>query len=300
MNAAMPEAVIDIRHLRVQAGGRQLLNVPAFAVAAGERVALVGPNGAGKSTLLKVVGGLMPATAGHVHVLGRCFGGADAPPKLTRRKWRELRAEVGQMMQGLHLVPRLTAEENVVLGALARPAAMPLWRSWFRWYPPALREEARDALADLGLAHRLHARADQLSGGERQKVSLARLRLQQPRLILADEPTSALDPAATQQACQALLAVSHQATLLTVVHDPALLPLLADRVVGLKNGQVAFDVPVSQLNAALLEQLYAETQECMAKRAMENESRFGGSGQSKGAQTAVGPILSMASNGAYP
>jgi phosphonate transport system ATP-binding protein len=296
MNAAMPEAVIDIRHLRVQARGRQLLNVPAFAVAAGERVALVGPNGAGKSTLLKVVGGLIPATEGHVDVLGRRFGGADAP-KLTRRQWRGLRAEVGQVMQGLHLVPRLTAEENVVLGALARPAAMSLWRSWLRWYPPALREEARAALADLGLAHRLHARADQLSGGERQKVSLARLRLQQPRLILADEPTSALDPAATQQACQALLAVAHQATLLTVVHDPALLTLLADRVVGLKNGQVAFDAPVSQLNAALLEQLYADTQECMVKRAMETESRFGGSGQALGAQTAAGPILSMASEG---
>lgn len=253
----MKDAAIDIRNLRVEADGRLLLDMPALTLWTGERVALVGPNGAGKSSLLKVVGGFLPATRGSVTVLGRSFGGADAPA-LTRRQWRLLRAEVGQVMQGLHLVPRLTALENVVLGALARPGAMPPWRSWLRWYPPALCQEASAALAGLGLAHRLHARADRLSGGERQKVSLARLRLQQPRLVLADEPTSALDPCATQQACQALLAVARQATLLTVVHDPALLPLLADRVIGLKNGQVAFDAPVSGLDASVLDQLYAD------------------------------------------
>ena len=192
----MPGTVIDIRHLQVEADGRLLLDVPALTVHAGERVAVVGPNGAGKSSLLKVISGFLPATRGRVTVLGRSLGGADVPA-LSRSEWRQLRADVGQVMQGLHLVPRLTTLENVVLGALARPGAMPLWRSWLRWYPPALCHEATEALADLGLAHRLHARADQLSGGERQKVSLARLRLQRPRLVLADEPTSALDPAAT-------------------------------------------------------------------------------------------------------
>ena len=251
----MPGTVIDIRHLQVEADGRLLLDVPALTVRAGERVAVVGPNGAGKSSLLKVISGFLPATRGRVTVLGRSLGGADVPA-LSRSEWRQLRADVGQVMQGLHLVPRLTTLENVVLGALARPGAMPLWRSWLRWYPTALCHEATEALADLGLAHRLHARADQLSGGERQKVSLARLRLQRPRLVLADEPTSALDPAATQQACQALLATAKQATLLSVVHDPALLPLLADRVIGLQGGKLVFDVPVDQLSPDLLDQLY--------------------------------------------
>jgi len=215
----------------------------------------VGSNGAGKSSLLKVLGGFLPATKGEVSVLGRRFGGAGAST-LSRQQWRALRAEVGQVMQGLHLVPRLTALDNVVLGALARPGAMATWQSWLRWYPATLCQEASAALGELGLAHRLHARADQLSGGERQKVSLARLRLQQPQLILADEPTSALDPAATKQACHALLAVAHQATLLTVVHDPALLALLADRVIGLKGGQVAFDVALADLETARLQDLY--------------------------------------------
>lgn len=251
----MEDAVIDIRNLRVKVAGRALLDIAGITVNAGERVALVGSNGAGKSSLLKVLGGFLPATQGQVSVLGRRFGGTDAPTP-SRQQWRELRSEVGQVMQGLHLVPRLTALDNVVLGALARPGAMATWRSWLRWYPPTLCQEASAALDELGLAHRLHSRADQLSGGERQKVSLARLRLQQPQLILADEPTSALDPAATQQACQALLAVAHQATLLTVVHDPALLPLLADRVIGLKSGQVAFDVAIGELDTARLQHLY--------------------------------------------
>ncbi len=251
----MEDAIIQIRNLRVEVGGHMLLDVPTLAIRAGERVALVGPNGAGKSSLLKVIGGFLPATQGCLTMLGRTFGGAEAPT-LTPHQWRALRAEVGQVMQGLHLVPRLTALENVVLGALARPGSMPAWRSWLRWYPPALCQEASSALGELGLAHRLHARADQLSGGERQKVSLARLRLQQPKLILADEPTSALDPAATQQACQALLAVARRATLVTVVHDPALLPLLADRVIGLKDGQVVFDVAIGELDTTRLQDLY--------------------------------------------
>ena len=257
----MKDAVIDIRNLRVEVAGRTLLDVAGLTIHAGERVALVGPNGAGKSSLLKVLGGFLPATQGEVSVLGRRFGGVGAST-LSRQQWRALRAEVGQVMQGLHLVPRLTALDNVVLGALARRGAMATWRSWLRWYPPTLCQEASAALGELGLAHRLHARADQLSGGERQKVSLARLRLQQPQLILADEPTSALDPAATQQACQALLAVAHQATLLTVVHDPALLPLLADRVIGLKGGQVAFDVALGDLDAVRLQDLYDGRQDC--------------------------------------
>lgn len=251
----MAEVVIDIRDIRVEAGGRCLLHVPALRIEQGERVALVGPNGAGKSSLLKVLGGFLPVTQGSVSALGRTFG-VTGQQTLTAAEWRQLRMDVGQVMQGLHLVPRLSALENVVLGALARPAAMPLWRSWLRLYPQSIQREACVALADLGLGNRLHTRADQLSGGERQKVSLARLRLQRPRLILADEPTSALDPQATQQACEALLAVAQNATLLTVVHDPALLRQLANRVLGLKDGQVVFDVSIDDLSTSLLNDLY--------------------------------------------
>jgi len=229
--------------------------VPSLTVRHGERVALIGPNGAGKSSLLKVLGGFASASQGHVVVLGREVTGAG-PNAMDAAQWRALRAEIGQVMQGLHLVARLSALENVVLGALARPGAMPLWRSWLRCYPESLLREARQALADLGLEDRIDTRADHLSGGERQKVSLARLRLQRPKLLLADEPTSALDPAAALQACDALAALAADATLLTVVHDTELLPHLADRVIGLREGRLVFDVPLQALSPDLLKNLY--------------------------------------------
>lgn len=251
----MPKAVIDISDLRVEVKGRRLLDISSLTIRQGERVALIGPNGAGKSTLLKVIGGFVTSTEGRASVLGREVAGA-ASQALSAVQWRQLRAEMGQVMQGLHLVSRLSALENVVLGALARPAALPLWRSWLRCYPDTMYREAHQALVDLGLKDRVHTRADRLSGGERQKVSLARLRLQRPKLLLADEPTSALDPAAAQQACDALVSLAAQATLLTVVHDTDLLPHLAERVIGLREGRLMFDVSLKDLSPDLLKRLY--------------------------------------------
>jgi phosphonate transport system ATP-binding protein len=253
----MTEPAILINDLEVRIGQRCLLHISQLRVRPGERIALVGPNGAGKSTLLRVLGGFVRATTGSVTVLGRSFGPHDRP-NLTRTQWRGLRREVGQVMQGLHLVPRLTARENVILGALARPGAMSLWQSWLRLYPADLHREADRALLELGLSDRGDTRSDRLSGGERQKVSIARLRLQRPKLILADEPTSALDPSATLDACRFLRATSEKATLVSVVHDMDLMPVLADRVIGLSEGQVIFDLPIKEAIPERLSSLYSQ------------------------------------------
>ena len=239
--------------VQVAAGDRVLLDVPRLRIEPGERVAIVGPNGAGKSTLLKLIGGLVQARQGHVQVLGRAIA-----PGLAAAERRALRRDTGLLMQGLHLVPRLSARENVLIGALARLRGAHAVRSLFRWYPQDLVAEADAALAVLGLGDRGDTRADRLSGGERQKVALARLQLQQPRLLLADEPTSALDPAATQAVCHALSAVAAAPgrTLLTVVHDLELLPLLATRVIGMADGRVRFDRPLGEAAPALLQSLY--------------------------------------------
>ena len=250
-------AVIRLEAVRVQAGGRVLLDLPQLAIAAGERVAIVGPNGAGKSTLLRLVAAQLPAAQGRVQVLGRELGAGTALDPAARRA---LRRDTGLLMQGLHLVPRLSAHENVLIGALARLQGAQALRSWLRWYPPALVAEADAALAALGLAALAAQRADRLSGGERQKVALARLQLQRPRLVLADEPTSALDPAATQAVCRALCAVADEPgrTLVSVVHDPELLPLLATRVIGMADGRVCWDLPVAELSPARLRALYQQ------------------------------------------
>ena len=250
-DACDSEPVVLITALRCELAGRVVLALPRLEIHAGERVAIVGHNGAGKSTLLRCLSGFLAPTQGQVTVLGQRIDGGPPPDVL-----RTMRRDVGQVMQGLHLVHRLSALENVLIGTLGRTRGAATWRSWARWYAPPAVEAARQALAAVGLTGHADTRADRLSGGERQKVALARLLMQQPQLILADEPTASLDPAAAQEVCTLLSLAARGKTLLTVVHDTRVLPLLADRVIGLAHGRLAFDLPVAAVGEATLVALY--------------------------------------------
>ena len=240
--------VIELQDVLWSVQGRTVLEIRALKVNVGERIALVGSNGAGKSTLLRLISGAIAPTHGSLSVLerspSRSLFGRD------RRKWRR---EVGQVFQGLHLVSRLTALDNVKIGALGRLSG---WRTWLRIYPQEITYQACEALQAVGLLGHQDTRAERLSGGERQKVAIARLLLQQPRLILADEPTAALDPAAAADVCRLLVQAATTATLLTVVHNTTLLPLIADRVIGLRQGKIAFDLPVGDVDDRALLALY--------------------------------------------
>ena len=259
MQDAKPD--IELHHVEVHAKQRCLLKIESLRIKHGERVAIVGPNGAGKSTLLKLLCGMVQAKHGLVRVGVHTFG-QEAPSQLTTQQWRSLRTHVGIVSQGLHLVSRLTTLDNVLIGALARREALPLWRSWLRWYPTELVEEALEHIHDLNLFNLVSVRADRLSGGERQRVALARLALQRPAIILADEPTSALDPSATQQACVFLDHLrrqsGHERTMITVLHDINLIGQLADRVLGLADGEVVLDVPADRLKTADLSMIYRQ------------------------------------------
>lgn len=244
----MNEMAISLQQVCCIAEGRALLDIGALSIRHGERIAIVGHNGAGKSTLLRLLTGFMPAAHGQVDVLGRDLAGSPPAQAL-----RALRREVGQIHQGLHLVGRLSALENVLIGSLGRVTG---WRSWVRHFPTDEVARAEAALHAVGLLARARTRADRLSGGERQKVAIARLLVQQPKLILADEPTAALDPAAAGEVCHLLAQAASQATLISVVHNPSLLPLLADRVIGLKGGRIAFDLPLAAIDDQKLTHLY--------------------------------------------
>ncbi len=229
-----------------EVAGKAAIDIEALRIAQGERIALVGPNGAGKSTLLRLLSGFARPGRGEAVVLGRRL-------PLAGRELRALRGEIGQVLQGLHLVQRLSALDNVLIGALGRLAG---WRTLARCHRAQDIAEAEAALRAVGLLAKADCRVDRLSGGERQKVAVARMLMQRPRLILADEPTAALDPRAAAEVCALLAGAAGGATLVSVVHNPSLLPLLAERVVGLRQGRIAFDLPLAQADDQRLLGLY--------------------------------------------
>ena len=243
------QALIEASGLHVRAGTQLLLHGVGLSIAAGERVAVVGPNGAGKSTLLRALGGFAPVSQGRLRVLDTDLDGPYDAPELRR-----LRARVAQVHQGLHLVGRRTALDNVLIGGAARSPS-PL--AWFGRWPEQEREAALASLARVGMGWAAWRRADSLSGGERQKVAIARALHQGGALLLADEPTASLDEAAADDVVQLLRTVAEErrATLVCVVHDLALVPRLAERVVALRRGSVLADLRVTQRTPAQLREM---------------------------------------------
>ena len=249
----MNTLAIKIENLQCMIDGRLLLDIPELSVVAGERIAIVGHNGAGKSTLLKLLTGFVQPTSGKLIVLGR-----PLHESIDKENLRNLRSEIGQVLQGLHQVARLSAIDNVLIGCLGRHRN---WRSLLSLYSQVEIERAHAALEAVGLAAHAKFRTDKLSGGERQRVAIARLLMQQPKLILADEPTAALDPGAAEDVCKLLVSAAKSAALITVVHSPSLLPMLATRVIGLKQGKLVFDLPIAEINENNLKKLYL-TESC--------------------------------------
>ncbi|KAF1016334.1 MAG: putative ABC transporter ATP-binding protein [Stenotrophomonas maltophilia] len=204
----------------------QVLRGLSLDVLPGELTLVAGPSGCGKSTLLSLLSGLSPPDAGRVGALGEDLGGmsrADAERFRLRH--------VGFVFQGFNLFPALTALEQVqlplgYLGISKRESAA----------------MAARALDEVGLSHRSDMRPAQLSGGEKQRVAVARAFAKSPTLIFADEPTSALDAHNGQRVIDILhrYARDHDTTVLCVSHDPRLIQH-ADRVIAMEDGAIRDD-----------------------------------------------------------
>jgi phosphonate transport system ATP-binding protein len=231
--------IVEARDLDVGAGDAKLLRNVALTVLPGERVALVGHNGAGKSTLLRSLSGFATVTHGRLRVLDTEL---SHPPRADTL--RRLRCRVALVHQGLHLVDRLTALDNVLIASAGRNRS-PF--TWIRHWPAAERRGALAALDRVGMAWAATRRTDSLSGGERQKVAIARALHQDAPIVLADEPTASLDANAAEEIAGLLAAVivERGASLICVVHDLDLVPRLAQRAVVLRHGRVVADVAVT-------------------------------------------------------
>lgn len=190
-----------------------------FEIKKGEFVVVVGPSGAGKTTVLNILGGMDTASSGAVLVDGQ-----DIARYSQKRLTRYRRDDIGFVFQFYNLVPNLTALENVEL-------AMQICK-----HPL----DARQVLAEVGLEQRMKNFPAQLSGGEQQRVSIARALAKNPKLLLCDEPTGALDYQTGKAILKLLQDMCREKgmTVIVITHNSAIAPM-ADRVIKIKNGRVA-------------------------------------------------------------
>lgn len=234
----------------VHPNGRRALASIDLGLAAGERVALIGPSGAGKTTLLRVAAAGLRPTEGGVTLL-------EAQPwSLPAGALKALRARVGFVHQAPPIPPRLRVVTAVLAGRLGQWS---LARALGSWLLPGDLEGARDALARVGLGERLFDRCDQLSGGQLQRVAVARTLYQRPALLLADEPVSALDAATADTVLRELVAygAASGATLIASLHAVDLALRWFPRIVGVRDGAVMFDLPAAAVTPDRLAALYA-------------------------------------------
>jgi putative ABC transport system ATP-binding protein len=230
----MTAPVIDAKgvNLHLKSGGTPLhiLKDVDLTIAGGEVVAVVGPSGSGKTSLLMVLSGLEQATSGAVHVAGTEISRLNEDQLAVFR-----RNSLGILFQNFHLIPSLTALENVALTLEIADPGMP-------W--PKIRDRAAKALADVGLGSRMDHLPSAISGGEQQRVGLARAMVGEPRLLLADEPTGNLDQETGAQVIELMfgLARDRGAAVLLITHDPAL-AARADRQFRMSEGHLAELVP---------------------------------------------------------
>ena len=190
-----------------------------FSISKGEFVVIVGPSGAGKTTVLNILGGMDTATEGKVLVDGKDV--AKYTPKMLTGYRRD---DIGFVFQFYNLVPNLTALENVELAL--QICKEPL--------------DAKSVLEDVGLGDRLDNFPAQLSGGEQQRVSIARALAKNPKLLLCDEPTGALDYTTGKAILKLLQETCRQKgmTVIVITHNSAIAPM-ADRIIHIKNGRVS-------------------------------------------------------------
>jgi phosphonate transport system ATP-binding protein len=242
-------STVTLRQVSVSFGRTRALAGVDLRVDAGERVALVGPSGAGKTTLLRMCLGAVAPSAGEVWVLGRPLAGC------TASQVRDVRRRIGSIYQQLHLVGPLRVVHNVNAGRLG---SWRLSRALWSLVRPLEVDDVRLALRRVGIEDKIFERTDRLSGGEQQRVALARVLVQRPELVLADEPVSSLDPARSAEVMRLLTGVvaDGQRSLLVSLHDFDIARRMCDRVVGIRHGSVVFDVPAGEVTDRMGTDLY--------------------------------------------
>lgn len=257
----MSHPLLSIRDLRKDYGdGKQILRGISLEIPTGQFVGLIGLSGAGKSTFLRCINRLIDPSGGHIFVPGEVFlaDGSAAPVDVVAMRGAALRAwrrKTGMIFQQFNIVKRLSVIDNVLSGKLGYVSPV---RGTLRWFNAEEREMALVNLERVGMLSHAYKRADALSGGEQQRVAIARTLMQQPRLILADEPVASLDPKLAETVLDILKRVAAEDDITTIVslHTLEMTRRYSDRVIGLAEGEVAFDDKPANLDQAIVDQIY--------------------------------------------
>lgn len=220
----------------------------------GEFVVVIGPSGAGKSTFIRCINRLIDPSQGEL-----IFDGTHLE-KLNGRQLREQRSKIGMIFQHYNLVGRTNVIKNVLHGRLSHTS---LYKSLLGLYTQEDKYEALQLLKKIGLDEQVYKRADELSGGQMQRVGICRALLQRPKLLLADEPIASLDPLSAEIVMNQLHTVSQEKKLTCIVnlHQVDYARKYATRIIGIKKGQVVFDGTTEELTEAMVENIYRGKEE---------------------------------------
>lgn len=242
--------MLQIRDVRVvYPNGTEALKSVSLDIGASEIVAIIGRSGAGKSTLLRAINGMQPVTSGSIKL------DEVEVTKLNKSQLRNLWRDVGFIWQEYNLVERLPAITNVLLGRSGynnHPLAA------FGYFSEDHRDIAIRSLDRVNMLHRARFRADQLSGGEKQRINIARAISQEPKLLLADEPVASLDPELSWTIMEDLARVAREEGVPTLIniHEVELAKAFTDRMIGIAQGVVVFDGTPEELDEAAMHAIY--------------------------------------------
>jgi len=249
--------VVVLERVGRRFGTQVALDGVSACIRPGEFVAIIGPSGAGKTTLLRCLSRAIVPTDGAIRM-----GGQDLRP-LAGARLRAHRARVGVIYQQFNLVKRLRVLDNVLIGRL------PHLRGWRRYaalvgvFDRAQRGAALSCLDHVGLLARAWQRTDTLSGGEQQRVAIAKILAQEPRLILGDEPVASLDVMNGALVMETLRRIASSAglTVVSTLHHVEYARRYADRVLGLRAGRLVFDGPAARLGDDAIREIFGSVPE---------------------------------------
>jgi phosphonate transport system ATP-binding protein len=236
--------------------GRRALDRVSLTIEPGEFVAVIGRSGAGKTTLLRCLTRALPVSEGTIR-----FGDEDLAG-LSGRDLQEHRARLGMIYQQFNLVKRLRVIDNVLVGRLPHLRGWPRWAALLRAFPQPDRDIAARCLGHVGLSERVWQRTDTLSGGEQQRVAIAKILAQEPRIILGDEPVASLDVANGAMVMETLRRVASSAgvTVITTLHHFEYARSYADRIIGFRQGLLVFDGKPVDLTDGVIKDVFGEEQ----------------------------------------